>query len=407
MKKLLSNIRVFCYTQNLYLRSRIVFVLFLFPFLLFTACIKSYEPVIETSDAVKFVVTGGVNKGAAVQIVDISTSSTIGNPKYIPVTGCVVSIIDGKGVSYAGIDKHNGKYEILIPPAELVTGAAFKVEILGPDGTHIVSDYDQLNECPDLGNIYYEVQDVPTKNPRIFAQGIQFFVDLDAGNVASRNFMWEIHETWEYHSVYNIEWYYDGKLHQLNPPSDSLSICWQTNTKKSVFTLSTKDLAQNQFNRFKLHLVDNYSTPRLVYGYSLLVNQISLSDKAYEYWNKIQHNSNEQGGLYEKQPMTVKGNLHNLTDKNREILGFFRVGEIKSKRIFVKNVENMEIMYDPGCTTDGVEPRRTGLKGIPPSFYPAYLFATLTGYSIILLNPSCYDCRLDGGDTIRPDFWPN
>lgn len=362
--------------------------------------------MIEQTDAVKFVVTGQVNRGDQVQVIDVSTSSPVGAPKYIPVTGCTVAIIDSNGVSYAATDKKNGKYEVIIPPAALVPGVSFKVDILVPGGTHIVSDYDRIHECPDLGDVYYELEVVPTENPRIPAQGIQFFADLDAENVSTRNFMWEVTETWEEHAALPIEWYYDGKLHHILPPSDSLTYCWHTNTKKNVFTLSTNSLSQNKYRRFKLNLVDNYSSQRLVYGYSLLVRQFALSDAAFDYWNKIQNNSNDQGGLYEKQPMVVKGNLHNLSNPDQQILGFFGAGDVKSKSIFVKDVEDMEIMFDPGCTADGLIPRRGGLKGIPTSFYPAYLWATLTGYSLILLENSCYDCRLGGGDTIKPAYWP-
>jgi hypothetical protein len=111
--------------------------------------------------------------------------------------------------------------------------------------------------------------------------------------------------------------------------------------------------------------------------------------------------------LYEKQPLAVTGNLYNLTHPDQQVLGFFEVSEVKSKRIFIRDVENLPYEYDPGCSTAGEEPRRTGLKGIPSSFYPAYLFATQYGYSIILLNNTCYDCRAAEGDTIKPAYWPD
>lgn len=69
-----------------------------------TSCIKRYEPEIKREDAVKFVVRGQVNKGDKIQHVNISTSSPVSQPLYIPVTGCTVKIIDDKGNTYPAID---------------------------------------------------------------------------------------------------------------------------------------------------------------------------------------------------------------------------------------------------------------------------------------------------------------
>jgi hypothetical protein len=258
-----------------------------------------------------------------------------------------------------------------------------------------------------MSDVYYEPEGVPNVNPQIAVEGIRFFVDLDAESVPTRNFMWELTETWEFHSVYPIEWYYDGALHHVLPPSDSLRICWQTNFQKNVFTLTTKNFSKNRYNHFPLHLVDNYSSSRLQFGYSLLVRQYALSDQAFAYWQKIQYNSNDQGGLYEKQPMVLKGNLHNLTNPEQQVLGFFGAGEVKSKRIFIKSVEGMPILYDRGCSADGEIPRRMKLNAIPFTAFPAYLYATEYGFLFIFLEPYCYDCRkAAGGDTIKPAFWP-
>ena len=387
-------------------RKRIFFLIIILIQAL-TSCIKRYEPEIKREDAVKFVVRGQVNKGDKIQHVNISTSSPVSQPLYIPVTGCTVKIIDDKGNTYPAMDMQDGNYDLSIPESALTPGSSFKMDIMVPGGTNIVSDFDQIHECPDVDSVYYKVETLPSNDPSIFTEGIQFYTNLNAENTNSQYFMWELTETYEYHAVYPIEWYYDGTVHHIFPPDKSRFVCWQTSRVNNVFTLSTKNLARNKYEHYPFHFVDNYSSPRLVYGYSLLVRQYAQSEAAFAYWEKIRINSNEQGGLYEKQPLVIKGNLHNLTHPDQEVLGFFSASEVKSKRIFVRNVEYLILKYDPGCGIEGLEVRRGGLVGLHASAeFPIYLYGTKYGYLVILLEPVCYNCLDSGGKNLKPDFWP-
>ena len=108
-----------------------------------------------------------------------------------------------------------------------------------------------------------------------------------------------------------------------------------------------------------------------MYGYSLLINQFALSEAAFSYWDQLRINSVNQGGLYEKQPLSIKGNLHNNTNPDQEVLGFFSASSVKSKRIFVKAVKNFEFDFSTYCAPDPLG--FVGLKAIEPSEYPAFL----------------------------------
>lgn len=373
-------------------------------FLMLTSCIKSYEPVIESNDAVKYVVSGQVNRGDTVQHVNVSRTTPVKEPWYFPIAYCTVKIYDDKGNSYDGIDMRDGNYEITIPQSELITGASFKVDIKLPDGTNIVSDFDQITDCPDVDSVYYVLQDVPGSNPKIPAKGLQFYLDLDGENVPGRNYRIDVTETWEYHSAYPIEWYYDGKIHHVYPIDFSRMVCWRTELVKNIFTLTTSNLSKNKYIMYPLHIVDDYSSPRLQYGYSLLIRQYALSDVAFVYWEKVETNSSQEGGLYEKQPLAVKGNMHNLTNPDQEVLGFFGATTVKSKRIFVSPLEDMPIEYDPHC--DVFILLKNGLKQIKPYSYPAYLVGDNSGYQLLQIRTECVDCESLGGTIVKPNFWP-
>jgi len=385
-------------------RNKIVIVVTMLTMML-TSCIKNYEPVIESKDAVKVVVSGQVNQGDTIQRINISSTSTVSEPWYIPIEGCTVEILDDKGNTYSAVDMRHGNYETIIPLSELKEGASFKLNILMPGGVNIVSDFDQIHDCPDVDSVYYSLQDVPSSDPAILrAQGLQFYLNLDGENVACRKYRFDVVETWEYHSAYPIEWFYDGRIHHIDPPDFSRMVCWRTLLTKDFFTLTTDNLAQNKYTGFPLNMVDNYTSPRLEYGYSLLVRQYALSDAAFTYWEKIQINSNQQGGLYEKQPLAVKGNMHNVTNPDQEVLGFFGATTVKSKRIFVSPIDSLAIIYDQHC--DVFTFLKNGLRQISPAAYPAYLYGDKNGYQLMMIRPECVDCLKAGGTNIKPDFWP-
>ncbi len=372
--------------------------------IMLTSCIKPYEPVIESKDALKYVVSGQVITGDSVQRVNISMTSSISNPKYIPVTNCRVKIMDDKGNIYTAADMHDGNYEFFVPEPALVEGSRFKVDILTDKDENIVSDFDQMQDCPDVDSVYYIVKDLPTPDPEKFIHGIQFYIDLEAGNTSCRNFRWVATETWEYHSKWPMEWWYDGEIHHIFPADFSRFVCWRTAMVKNIFTLSTENLGQNKYSRLPLHYVDNQYSARLLYGYSLLIKQYAISAAAYAYWEKLRINSSDQGGLYEKQPLAIRGNLHNVTNPDQFVLGFFGASAVKSKRIFVSNVPNLIIEYDPACKPNIL---LKGFADLDPRFYPTYMYGNAEGFVMASLDTECVDCITVGGTNIKPVFWPN
>ncbi len=376
---------------------------FLLPIVLLTSCIKSYEPSISTVDVNKLVVSGVVTDRDGNQTVTVSMTSAVKKPAEKPVTGCTVTISDSLGHTFPMTDAGAGNYKGWINPIYLIPGSSFKLEVLTPDGSKIVSDFDRIKACPEVDSVYYIRKDVPTTDPAKPLHGIQFYVDLNGNNDESRFYRWEGFETWEYHSDYPIEWYFNGKLHHISPPDFSKSVCWLTLLVRNIYTLSTMTLGENKYKLFPLNFVDN-RTARLVYKYSLLVNQYSLSEAAYNYWKLLSINSTDAGGLYERQPLAAKGNLHNLTHPDQVVLGFFGASSVKSKRIFVSKVPDLELEYSSPCAITGLSPY--GFKDYSPMDYPIYLVGDHNGWQPAVLGKSCVDCLSLFGTNVKPDFWP-
>jgi hypothetical protein len=231
---------------------------------------------------------------------------------------------------------------------------------------------------------------------------MQFYTDLDAIGNYSRFYKWEVEETWEYHAAHPLEYYYDGETHKVIPPDYSKNVCYATVPVKNVFTVSTKNLSQNAFYQYPLHVVDGH-TSRLKILYSFLIRQLAISEGAYNYWEQMRINSNQDGGLYEKQPFAIKGNLKNVTSPDRDVLGYFYAAPEQTRRYFYKDVEGVKLDFPVFCNED--PPGRMGWREFSPSQYPIYFYYNASGFFRIL-SDDCIDCRRVGGVLEKPDFWP-
>ena len=379
-------------------------ILFISLIISIVSCIEEYKPLLEVKDVGKYVIYGNISGQEGYQTINISTTSNTETPQYVPISGCDIIISDDLGNIFQSEELNNGEYGVWIDQEYLNVGTSYKIDITTPDGIEISSDYDILPDCGDLDSVYYIREDKPTTNPDKPVQGIQFYADFNGSDHHSKYYMYTIEETWEYHARYPKQWlltggYFHEVLTEIDPPDYSTFYCWKTKMVPEVFVLSTNNLSENKYIKLPLHYVKS-TTVKLAYGYSILIKQHALSEPAYYYWTKIKNNIINDGGLYDKQPELLKGNLYNLTNPDQEVLGYFFASSVKTKRNFIKPIEDLELTYTDMCV---VHLLAKGLLSVPVRERPAYLmFGEEAGW----LGIHCTDCTSLGGTTIKPDFWP-
>ena len=150
-----------------------------------------------------------------------------------------------------------------------------------------------------------------------------------------------------------------------------------------------------------LNFVSNESD-RLRVTYGLHVQQQSLSLGAYDYWQRVNEQAAGSGGLYEKQPASVPGNIYAVDESEYAVLGYFYASQVKEKRIYVHNNNyfDFNIPY-MDCDYESLG----NIWGQETINYPVYIYVQ-GPFKPSLTGPAeCFDCRLQGGDTIRPIPW--
>lgn len=365
------------------------------------SCIEPFEPVIEESQEV-LVINGMITDQPGMHYVEISRSTPYNEPFYQPVGGCVVMVTDENGDMIHFLEGEWGKYSADLPGSFLAVGKAYSLQVFTPDQREYRSEYDTLLACPLIDTIYYEVETRETPDPDFILGGIQFYMDMTGAASDSRNFMWQLEETWEYRAALFSQYIWRGKEEKVEKyRSNDLFKCWKTLPVMEIYTETTRNLSVNAFKKNSLNFVSN-ETDRLKVTYSLLVKQQSLTRRSYVYWEKMKAQSSETGGLYETQPSSAIGNIYNTSDPDEVVLGIFYATQQQSRRIMVNNHFDFKIPYLICEWYSAAGAFQIGTD------FPYYLKSghwTYYGPPYLTADQICFDCRIRGGINVKPDYW--
>ena len=119
----------------------------------------------------------------------------------------------------------------------------------------------------------------------------------------------------------------------------------------------------------------------------------SIDERAYEYYQKLERLSQLDGSLYDEIPAAVRGNLYDVADSNRIILGYIELSVADTMRLSLNENDLNQIIRD-GCRPGSGENIEC----------PPQIPAPGTGF----VTPcQCWDCDIVHGldKTLKPAYW--
>lgn len=381
------------------IQSFIYGLLFLVLGLAVNSCVSSFEAdIVDEPDLIS--IEASLIKGELEQSVLVSKTSPLISSAFIPVSGCDVSLLDEQETVYHYIEKTAGKYFIDIPDEALIQGRHYKIRVITAQGNVYESDYEMLNAGIEVDSVYYGVEDkvdVRTGEPY---SGVQFYLDVKAGEDESRYFRWRLSEIYEYSSFGPISYYYMDETHEPIYPEDEFAVytCWKGEDVSGLYQSSTMNLIDNEKKRIHLNYVSALSE-RLRIKYSLLVDQFTLNENAYNYFEQNRIATEEADGLYTRQPRQPITNFQNVDDAEERVLGYFWVSTKTSRRIFVPRIDEMVVQPESCAYWEYSELE----DGEGP--FPIYLYEDKAKDKKYVSSITCFDCTRRGGTNVKPDYW--
>ena len=376
------------------IRAYFFFTLFL---IMVTACIDEFWPDLSDFENL-LVVDGALTSAPGPYYVKLSMTSEVNDPRHIPVTGCAITIEDDAGSSELLTETEAGTYATAADGIRGIAGRQYRILISTPEGRSYSSPYQKLLAPVGIDSVYTEVEYHETSDLYHDLAGLQFYVDTYRSETDTNYYLWQMEETYMFYSDFFIDWLYMGYFKQFSN-RDSVHTCWRTQNVSEIFTASTINLTDPILVKFPLHYVDT-ETRRLQVRYSLLMHQFTIDADAYSFYDQIKNLMTDEGTLYTKQPYQITGNVTNQDDLKEPVLGYFLVGGVDVKRIFVKRPVDVPF-YFPTCEliTD-----LRSLFGQPRYTWPIYVTTNAQGNRGYAAN-ACFDCTLNGGVLEKPDFW--
>ena len=299
----------------------------------FWGCIDEIELGEEADFLEKLAIDGQLKKGATSSI-EIQVSQSIpyqASPVTNFVGGGMLKLINDMGEERAIPEVEAGRFFDTFDSNSsfpIETGRAYKIHLeLG--GNSYESAWDTLYAVPkpDSMSIRWKQQKVLNESENIvdeFLWQAHIHTPLSAGGSAIRPAL-----KWDFSAVWSL-------VEFPPPPPAFARTCYVTEPvnldKVVVFDPSNSDKGRVD----GLFLTEALLTHKVAFGHFLIALQQSISHSAFVYWDQVSQVVSRSGGFLETPPGKIKGNISQIENPEREVLGLFYASEVDTVRVFMQ-----------------------------------------------------------------------
>lgn len=294
-------------------------LLFILIVLIWCGCYRAYQPTPLKTNTNYLVVDAQIGADTGLYGSPIHLSRTIPlNSNYPPPEiGAKVVLQTDKG-SFDCEEIADGYF--LAPRMDTLSGN-FGLVITTADGKLYKSDVVPAKNSPPVDSLYYKIEN----------GGVRIYADTHDARNSSRYYEWDYNDQYEVFST-------GGPCFRSDPFNEPVF--------RNSLGLSKDVLYRNSIAFIKSN------SEKLFNHYSMTVTQRALTADAYTYFQEMNRNSIETGGIFGQQPSTrLTGNIHCVSDPSTLAIGYLLVGRRSTATldIYNRDLPAWEIDLPPGC----------------------------------------------------------
>ncbi len=369
----------------------------IYAMLLLTDCIEEFDPPSAGFDNLLVVEALLTDENQPFEV-KLSRSMPLDTIVWIPESGAQVSISNGPGEKIGLEEVSEGIYRSWNINGKV--GESYQLHINTSNGDSYVSDQVTMRDTPPIDSVNWKYEKIPNGD----VMGVQIYVNTHDPENNTWYYRWQLEETWIFYTPSHAIIYWEDGL--IKPMIENTNACWKTGKSTSILISTSKILENDIIYDFPLYSVDN-SSDRFNNRYSANVKQYALSEESYYYLKELKKVTENLGTLFDPQPSSIHGNIHNVIDENEIVLGYFDASAVQEKSIFISSSDLPPTMRGPDDFRDCVE-IVVGYYGIDERILDGWLLVREErkggGILYIMAQDFCVDCRHFGTNE-KPDYW--
>ncbi len=385
------------------------------------SCIEPFDFKSEAYES-KLVVSCIITNQLKKHTIKLSQTTPIDITDIEPEKNAIVEIVNDLGTTYSFQEHEDGEY---ISTEEFAAQAnrSYTLKIKTEEGKSYVSSNEKLPMMSEIEDVNFTVEQNEIDN----LQEVVFRVNSSSSDGPGNYYRYEYDETykiksplWGRYKIVVISSVFPYEFNDVlkDPEVDGTGVCYGNKSSKAIMLTETKTLSQDKVTNYPIRSIplDNYI---IGLRYSILINQYVINESTYNFYSLLNKFSNTGNIFSQVQTGNIPSNIVSESNpSNDEVIGFFEVSSLNTKRVFFDRSDITETSY-----TNYVEPLTCGEKIQPlisdPSGYSPLLNFLNTGWILahrdlnfppsairpfVLMKKECGDCS-DFGSITQPDFW--
>lgn len=285
------------------------------------------------------------------------------------VTGASVWIENDQGLSVPLNEVEPGMY--MTDPAAIrgQVGLAYSLRMILGDGTEVRSTVETLMPAGEIDSVYGALAEnsINQTDPTQPQDAINFYVNgrSDPTNLSGL-------QRWRSTVIYEIMTWPEYRTRMENdirvpdpvPCSgyinsqgllkavDTCSCCrcWVYEYSRRAVVSPNRFSEGNEYRNISVAEVP-FSGDRFFYKFFLEVEQMSVSERVFDFWRRVSAQQEGTGSLFQPNAIRIKGNMHCVTDPRQEVFGVFSASAVMRRSMFLTRRQLPKSVAEPGRIT--------------------------------------------------------